>query len=206
MAKLEDTMRVTTADFALWIENLDAAIPPDELQARLLKEIEGLSFGGEPSFFKGKVHHIEVSRFCKQEVSGAHSTLQQRRALGHGCHPSVATATRHLLPLQVAATTALLQLEERVNELNEKRKYRAARSKSTAAEERALREAVSTFNDLNAELHRLALEADSSTGHAFVVFNEEVDRNRFYVLFHPHKVRASAGWLGAPPSCHIVRM
>ena len=152
MARLEDESRITTADYAVQIEGLDRTIPPGELRRRLLAEIEGLSFSGEPNFFKGKVHHLEVGRFCRKEIKVMEET----------CKMDVA-----------------------VEELYERYKYKKSIGESTAGEEAGLAKLGPKYTETRAEMKRLQAEADTSTGHAFVVFNEELDRNRFYVLFNP---------------------
>ena len=54
-------------------------------------------------------------------------------------------------------------------------------------EEKLLRKMVPKFTRLRNEMAALVEEEDKATGHAFVVFNSELDRNRMYVLFNPPK-------------------
>ena len=119
---------------------------------RLKANIERLTYLRQPGYFKGKVHHVEVARRCKEEKVTAE---------------------------------AILRLEEVVDELACQRAFLHARRKPCDATRTALANLVPRFERLRAQLRFLASEEDESTGHAFVVFEHELDRNRFYLLFNP---------------------
>lgn len=68
MARHDDESRVTPADFAVQLDGLDTSIPPGELKRQLQAEIEALTFTGEDNFFKGRIHHLEVGRECREEI------------------------------------------------------------------------------------------------------------------------------------------
>ena len=80
---------------------------------------------------------------------------------------------------------AILRLEEVVDELACQRAFLLARRKPCDATRTALANLVPRFERLRAQLRFLASEEEESTGHAFVVFEHELDRNRFYLLFNP---------------------
>ena len=44
---------------------------------------------------------------------------------------------------------------------------------------------VPKFTMARDEMDKLANEPDVATGHAFIAFHAELDRNKFYVLFNP---------------------
>ena len=119
---------------------------------RLKANIERLTYLRQPGYFKGKVHHVEVARRCREEKVTAE---------------------------------AILRLEEVVDELACQRAFLHARRKPCDATRTALANLVPRFERLRAQLRFLASEEDESTGHAFVVFEHELDRNRFYLLFNP---------------------
>lgn len=93
---------------------------------------------------------------------------------------------------EVTLMNKLKRVTLRAEELEARKKYKQAKGKSVAGEVAALKSLVTDFTSVRKEMRRLIVEPDTSTGHAFVVFHEEIDRNKCYTHFNK-KAGAKAG-------------
>lgn len=149
-ARKDDSARITTSDYSLAISGLNKSIRPDELRVQVKEQLEALEINGIPGYLTGKIHHVEVGRGCRAEVS---------------------------------VIKKLHSVTVRAEELTERMKYKKAERKDVKVEEAGLKELVTTFTFVQEEIKRLMIEEDTSTGHAFVAFHEELDRNKCYTHF-----------------------
>ena len=150
-ARYDDSSRITTADYSLSISGLNKSIAPDDLKVQLKEQLEALTVDGVSGCFAGKIHHVEVGRACRREVS----VMNKMKAL-----------------------------VQKAEELEARKKYKEDKGKPFDAEVGKLKGLVADYTDLCAQMQQLIVEPDTSTGHAFVVFHEEMDRNKCYAHFN----------------------
>jgi hypothetical protein len=86
---------------------------------------------------------------------------------------------------ELEVSTQLADLALEADELQCKLQRKEAMGSKVDKEKKALKALVPKFTELRETLRLLVEEPDVSTGHAFVVFERESDRNRFYHLFNP---------------------
>jgi hypothetical protein len=84
---------------------------------------------------------------------------------------------------EVALMKRLNRLVLNAEEATARMRYKEKKSRSIVAEKAKLDELATEFDEVQKEMKRLVLEPDTSTGHAFIVFHEELDRNKCYTHF-----------------------
>ena len=97
--------------------------------------------------------------------------------------------------MKLMADVATIELE--VEELEAKRIYKEAKGMWIEKEKAALTALVPKFSELRDQMKELIDEPDVSTGHAFVIFKEELDRNKCYSHFNPKKTGAGKDMYGS---------
>ena len=151
-----DKNNTTTSDFAVLLEGLDRAVEVDDKEKGLSKKLEG---DLEQMGFKlgEEVYSIEMACVCKKakekmsKLAKLHTERQELQAVRKAHHHEKnGASTRRIKGLAAWMTAAL--------------------------EDQQLQEEI---HDAELRVVNLVNAPQMSTGHAFIIFNEELKRNEF---------------------------
>lgn len=211
-AMADDKSRITTADFSLALTNLDASLPADELQRvlcvttprvyppctprlrlRLWRERPGATALclGLSSLHKHRYDDLQ------QLEGGAFRGAIHHVEVGRRCGGEMSTILK------------LYRLDEQLDEATARRAHAASTGHSTERDDERIRRLRLEQRAARLRMHALLHEEDMATGHAFVAFHLEADRNACAALFHrrghwhdprlrPPQIRAATKALRVP--------
>lgn len=179
-SKRADQERITTGDFAMLISRLprgmfdDHVGKADELKDAVVKLMQAPKpqGAGVAAFSAADIHHVELGRECKTEVK-----LIKRMAA---------------LESKKAELGAKFLSKHNQNEELIRTRSSFDRAEAAKLQDEAISEINNELKETMAELRTLQKSEDLYTGHAFVVFECESNRNKCVDVFR----RTRLEWLG----------
>lgn len=149
--------------YLVYLRRLTRVAAADEDMRRLTTAdyavlIHGLKMGVDPD-------QLKIDLAADLADNGVPEHKIDHIEMGRGCED------------EMEVLTEIKKLSAQAIELTARMEARSAASKSTASEDSKLATIAAKYQKVKARLHDLIDEPDISTGHAFVVFRSEKDRN-----------------------------